>query len=234
MEKAARNLAAFFVCIQNQSMQAVIFDMDGVISDTEPLQAQAEADVMRSVGLSISVQTMIDRFSGIPETDVWKILCGENGIPLPSIDALREQKFAILSSIARGNVQGIPGTIALIQALKAQGVPRAIASSSRLEFISIVIEELNIHDDFNAIISGTDVCHGKPAPDIFLLAAQRMGIEPCDCIVIEDANAGVIAAKAAGMKAIGYQPSHSHQDLSSADLVISDMHTLTIDVLRKL
>ena len=215
-------------------MQAVIFDMDGVISDTEPLQAQAEADVMRSVGLSISVQTMIDRFSGIPETDVWKILCGENGIPLPSIDALREKKFSILSSIARGNVRAIAGTIALIRSLKTHGIPRAIASSSRREFITIVTDELNLQDHFNAIISGTEVPRGKPAPDIFLLAAQRMSIEPSDCIVIEDANAGVIAAKAAGMKVIGYKPSHSHQDLSSADLIVPDIQTLTIDILRKL
>ena len=215
-------------------MQAIIFDMDGVISDTEPLQAQAEADVMSSLGLSISVQTMIDRFSGIPETDVWKILCEENSIPLPSIDALREKKFSILSSIARGNVHEISGTIALIRALKTQGIPRAIASSSRREFITIVIEELRIHNDFDAIVSGTEVQHGKPSPDIFLLAAQKLQINPSNCIVIEDAKAGTVAAKAAGMKCIGYKPPHSNQDLSRADLVISDMNALTIDILQSL
>lgn len=215
-------------------MQAVIFDMDGVISDTEPLQAKAEADVMRSLGLSISVQIMIDRFSGIPETDVWKILCEENDIPLPSIDTLREKKFSILSSIARGNVQEISGTIALIRSLKKSKVPRAIASSSRREFITIVAEELRVQNDFDAIVSGTEVQHGKPAPDIFLLAAEKLHIDPRNCIVIEDAKAGVTAAKTAGMKCIGYQPKHSHQDLSHADLIVSDMSALTIDVLQSL
>lgn len=233
-KKAAGSLAAFFVYIQNQSMRAVIFDMDGVISDTEPLQAQAEAEIMKNVGLTISVQEMIDRFSGVPAIDVWKTLYQENGIPLPNMQVLKKQKLAILSRIAIGNIREIPGSIALIRTLQTKKVPIAIASSSTREFIDIVLEELGLTEAFGVIVSGTEVSHGKPAPDIFLLAAKRLGMKPEDCIVIEDALRGVQAAEAAKIKCIGYKPKHSNQDLSLATFIVKDLRELSLEMIEAL
>lgn len=212
-------------------MKAIIFDMDGVISDTERLHGIAESTVMRKYGINMSPQAMTDRFAGIPETDVWQTLFREHKKEIPANDILRTEKFKILTKLAAGNVQEIPGSTTLIRTLKAGGIPLAIASSSLPAFITIVTKALAIDDLFDVVTSGVEVSHGKPAPDIFLLAAEKLKIEPRSCIVIEDAKSGTQAAKAAGMRCIGYLPKHSKQDLSKADVIVDDLRKISWEML---
>ena len=109
----------------------------------------------------------------------------------------------------------------------------AIASASRLEFIKKVVDALMLRDFFNVLVSSDEVQNGKPAPDAFLLAAERLGIAPTDCIVIEDGISGMIGAQKAGMKCVGLL-SHVRKEDSPADLNVYDMHELSVQRLREL
>ena len=189
-------------------MDAVIVDMDGVISNTERLQCIAESEVLSKYGIFITAQDMVHRFSGMPGKKVWEIIFEEYGMGLPPEQALRDAKSAILKT-SKNNIQAITGSISLIQAL-------------------------NIAALFDVIVSGTEVENGKPAPDIFLFTAKKMKVTPDQCVVIEDATSGVAAAKAAGMKCIGFKPKESMQDLSMADLVVTDLRDVHVDMLRSM
>lgn len=215
-------------------MEAIIFDMDGVISDTEKLHGIAESEVLNTYGIAITPEQVTDRFAGVPEMKVWEILFEEYGKSMPPQTQLQNEKFTILSALASGNVIEIPGSLDLIRMTMNHTIPRGIASSSRPEFINIVTRALKIHDWFDAVTSGTEVTNGKPSPDIFLLAAKKLNATPSHCIVIEDAASGCRAAKAAGMICIGYLPAGSKQDLSPADLIVPDLRDITWETLMKL
>lgn len=118
-------------------------------------------------------------------------------------------------------IEGIPQ---LIEQLKDSGIKLGLASSSSREFIEMILKSLNIIDKFDVILSGEEVKKGKPAPDVFLKTADLLGVNPCDCIVLEDSEHGITAAKAAGMKCIAYEnPNSGNQDLSLADAVVKTL-----------
>jgi HAD superfamily hydrolase (TIGR01509 family) len=215
-------------------MDAIIFDMDGVISDTERLHGIAESNILSAYGITLTPEQLTNRFAGVPENKVWEILFSEWNIPMPEEQVLRDAKFNVLSSIATGNVVAIPGSIELLLEAQAAEIPCGIASSSRREFIDIVTTELDIHQRFQTLTSGTEVKNGKPAPDVFLLASERLKARPEYCAVIEDATSGSKAAKAAGMKCVGFLPPHSKQDLSAADLIVDDMTKVSLATLKSL
>ena len=106
------------------------------------------------------------------------------------------------------NIIPLPGAVELIKSLNEHGIKSAIGSSAVPENIDVILEGLGIKDCFQAIAYGTEVAEGKPSPEIFLLAAEKLGVKPANCVVIEDAIAGVAAAKRAGMKCVAVTNSH--------------------------
>lgn len=214
---------------------AVIFDMDGVISDTQKFHSAVESALLKRHGIEMSPDEITHRYSGYATAKMFEELFAAANLPAPDINALTAEKYDRLIAMATGNIVGIPGIAALVRMLADAGVPLAVASASRPDFIRLVLSSLEIESCFHHLTSGREVEHGKPAPDIFLLAATRLGVEPDRCVVIEDANNGVRAAKAAGMKCVGFQGNPpSSQDLSLADLVVDDFFTLDPLVLRSL
>ena len=118
-------------------------------------------------------------------------------------------------------MEPIDGIRELLAELKALNIPAAIASSSPPVFIKAVLRKFDLLDHFECVVSGEEVERGKPAPDVYLKAAELLGVKPQDCMVLEDARHGVAAAKAAGMKCIGFvNPNSGNQDLSQADYVV--------------
>lgn len=214
-------------------MQALIFDMDGVISDTEVLHGEAESQILKRYGVVISGADLSHRFAGVPESVVWPILKQEYHLDI-DVQSIMEEKLKMIITLAHGNVRPIPGTLELIRSAQDRHLPLAVASSSDRRFIDVILSELQITSYFSAITSGHEVQHGKPAPDIFLLAAKKLGVDPAHCIVIEDAKSGSIAAALAGMKCIGYKPKNSRQDLSAATVVVDDLQTVTWEMLEQL
>ncbi len=204
-------------------LRAVIFDMDGVIIDSQPFHFAVEEKMCRELGIAVSLEES-HSFVGMAGAKVWSYLKTKFVLP-QSIDELlayeNKARVAYFSSLE--NVQPIPGVVELLKELKQHNMKTALASSSSAEVIEIFLTKLGLKDFFQHITSGEAVENGKPDPDIFLHTAKALGENPADCLVIEDSANGVTAAKRAGMKVIGFKnPNSGDQDLSLADMVIDD------------
>ncbi len=200
-------------------MKAYIFDMDGVIANSEPVHVRTEKEVFRKHGLETTDEELAS-YTGVTPEFFFQDMIRKHNLDT-TFDEIFEEKDKLLFDLCEKHLEPVPGVIDLIKKLKAEGRKLAVASSSHHNFINFVLTRFGIKDLFDVIVSGQDVENGKPAPDIFLLAASRLGIKPRDCTVIEDAEHGVHAANAAGMTSIGYDT--GKQDLSKADRVVRSM-----------
>lgn len=182
------------------AIDLVIFDCDGVLVDSEPLAMRVMLKMLAEAGLEIDSDTAYDAFLGKSLATVCETLRRDHGFDVDS-SALEELR-ARLNAVLRAELQPIPG---IAEALEQLGRPACVASSSQVERIRLSLEVTGLDRFFgDDIFSATMVAHGKPAPDLFLYAAQRMHIDPSRCMVIEDSPAGVTAARAAGMQVLGF------------------------------
>lgn len=204
-------------------VEAVIFDMDGVIIDSEPLQMQALIEAIKaSSGVELTPQAL-GWTTGRGNAEVWQRLRALYPIAWEQ-EKVRAYQLDALFKLMDTSPLAVPieGILPLARALKAKGIPMAVASSSSLSIIDKVLDKLALREYFTLIATGDEVPASKPAPDIFLLAAQRLGCKIEGCWVIEDSYNGVTAAKAAGMHCIGfYNPHSGNQDISAADCRIT-------------
>jgi beta-phosphoglucomutase len=145
------------------------------------------------------------------------------------VDQAKEARYR--ERIELDGIELLPGVAEWIQRFKAAGWKQAIASSAPPENVATIAHVLHLNGTFEAMISGTDVQRGKPDPDIFLAAAERLNVQPQDCLVIEDASTGIEAAHRAGMKAIGVLNTHPHLE---ADLVIKSLEELSWEMIENL
>lgn len=218
-----------------QKPGAVIFDMDGLMIDSEGNQSVSYEKVLREHGVEPQYDAHgVIQVVGMRAVDNWKRLKDKHDLAA-SVEELMARKKEIYHALLREGVQIQPGLIELLADLKTKDIKRAIASSSTRGSIDLVIGHLGLHDYFDAIVSGEDVIHGKPAPDIYLKATRLIDVSPGDCVALEDAGEGVAAAKAAGMKVIAVPNLYTEkQDFSEADLVIGSLQELSWDVISRL
>jgi len=212
--------------------KAVIWDMDGVIADTAPYHLNAWQQVFQKRGVSFTKQDFRRNFGQRNDTIIRNTLGEET--PQSEIDDIAREKERNFRKVVRQNIKPLPGAIKLIKLLKEHGVKMALASSAPIENIRLLTKGLGINNWFQSIISGRDVTKGKPSPQVFLLAAQKLGVEPKDCIVIEDAIAGVTAAKRAGMHCLAITNTHPRISLMEADLVVDTLEAVTVNDLEAL
>ena len=180
--------------------QAVIFDMDGLMFDTESAALTAWRETMKRMGASVS-EDVILQTAGLNGVQSKALLARH----VPGLDAERAREiwYEIFDGIlAENGVPVKPGLYALLDALKAAGVRRAVATGTRHEKAWSHLRSAGVEAAFDAVCTGDMVSRGKPAPDLFLKAAEMLGTEPKDCIVLEDSAYGIAAAQAAGMRAI--------------------------------
>jgi len=204
-------------------MKAFIFDMDGVIIDSQPIHFEVDAMVLKDFGVEID-QKELEQYAGMANEDIWSSLKEKYHLKqtLPEIIEYLLSKKA--QSFKETNREPIDGVIDLIHKLDEMNIPMALASSSARVLIDTVLEKYKIRDYFSYIISGDEVRKSKPEPDIYLTAAQKINVDPKDCVVLEDTKNGVIAAKTAGMKCIGFRnPNSGAQDLSKADVIVESI-----------
>ena len=212
--------------------KAVIWDMDGVIADTAPYHLSAWQEVFGKRGVKYTEKDFRHNFGRRNDTIIKNSL-GEQ-IAQGEIEAIAREKEETFRRIIGQNIKPLPGAVELLQSLKQQGFKMAIASSTPIENIWLVTGSLGIENFFQALVTGHDVTEGKPSPEVFLLAAQRLGVEAGNCVVIEDAVAGVVAAKRAGMRCLAITNTHPRQSLKQADLIVDTLEAVTANDLEKL
>ena len=211
---------------------AVIWDMDGVIVDTAPYHLGAWQYVFQKRGVNFTDRDFKRNFGQRNDTIIRNAL-GENTTQ-SDINVIASEKEDYFRRTVAQNIKPLPGAIKLIKALSEDGFKIAIASSAPIENIRLLIGNLGIGDCFHHIVTGRDVTEGKPSPQGFLLAAQRLGVEPEHCIVIEDAVAGVAAAKRAGMHCLAVTNTHPRERLGEADLVVDSLEEVSVIDLERL
>ena len=207
-------------------MKAMLFDMDGVLVDSEPEHFKARKMTMARYGITIEDEELY----GYQSTPMSTFIAGINksrGTSIDADEAAQFQKIDFKEAFDHFDLQVIDGIPEYLEKLDALKVPMAIASSSTPELIREVTKRLGITKYFREFVSGYEVEKPKPDPCVYLTAARKIGGNPSDCVVLEDSHNGVLAAKAAGMFCIGFRSPHSgNQDLSTADLIVNSIRDI--------
>jgi len=205
--------------------KAVLWDLDGVLVDTAPFHFQAWQELFRSVGKGFADGDFRRTF-GLRNDAILRDILGEL---MPAEEArLARRKEELYRARAEGRVKAMPGAIGLLRRLKQEGRKTAIVSSAPRENVRVLLRSLGLEEMFEAVVAEEDAPRGKPDPQGFLLAAEKLGVAPAECVVIEDAPGGVEAAKRAGMRCIGVTTSRPRGALTSADLVVDSLEEAAV------
>lgn len=213
------------------TLGAVLFDMDGVVSDTQRIHSAVESYLFLEYGIRITPDELTQRFAGVSSGELYQAMFAGHSGPKPTLDEFVRLKRERVLMYSRGNIKPMFGAVRLIQELNSRRIPLAIASASQHPYIDLVLSELSLRKAFRVVVSGTDVAHGKPAPDIFLWAAQLLHVAPERCVVIEDGAAGMQAARTAGMKCVGLVTA-ADTDRYPADLLVSSLDYVSVAMLE--
>jgi HAD superfamily hydrolase (TIGR01509 family) len=200
---------------------AVIFDMDGVIVDSEPYSMRALIDVLRQYGID-PTEAEIRRSYGRRIRDDFADYFSRYGVTA-HLETAIARKEARYYHLAAGHLKPFPGVMRLLKRLRARGHGLALASSGDRVKVAFGMQALSLDGTFEAVVCGNDVTRSKPDPEIYLLAAQRLKVPPAACVAIEDAPAGVEAAKRAGMRCIAVANSVAREQLQPADLIVASL-----------
>lgn len=212
-------------------IEAVIFDMDGVISDTQKLHAKVESEILGEFGINISPEEVTERYAGVKTEEFFDDLLRSQPKPY-DLKELLNKKWKQMAEMGDVSVEAVEGSKELIQNLHGAGYKMAVGSASNFEYVERVIENLGLREYFGFLITGDMVKKGKPDPEIFLLAASKLGVEPEKCVVIEDGRSGMRAAKSGNMKCIGLVKSKT-AEYPTSNLVLS-LNEITLDYLKHL
>ncbi len=215
-------------------LRAVIFDLDGTIIDSEPLHTEAVLRILYERG-SVLDSRELDTYIGISSSVMWSEMRDRFGLQ-ESVEALGTlQHSRNIEMLDDSGSILIPGIMNLLRNIRGQDLATAIASSSTKEYIEAVVERYFLAGYFDCLVSGEEVPRGKPKPDIFLRTAELLKVEPDSCVVIEDSDNGLTAAREAGIRSVGFRnPNSGRQTLSLADRVVDDIREITLDLLRNL
>ena len=208
-------------------IKAIIFDMDGVLVDSEPFHVEIEKRQFELNHLSISEEEH-HQFMGVATDVMLREIAKRHLLTLPVETLIEQNKLNTIQYFTElKEIQAMPGLIDLLEILIRKNIPMAVASSSFPEIIEIILMRTGLRKYFQAVVSSQEAGKSKPEPDVFLLAAQRLGIKPEDCLVIEDSDNGIRAAKAAGMRCIAFEgPGANPANQKQADAVIKSFDQL--------
>lgn len=208
--------------------------MDGVLVDSEPFHVQNEKLMFSKLGLDISDEEHA-RYMGTATDVMWTQIIRERNLPLDVAETTAQtiqQEIPYFQSLEK--IEPMPGLVNLLEKLRKSGIPMALASSSDKAIIDIILEKSGLRKYFSHAVSSSEIGKSKPEPDVFLHAAQLLGVAPENCIVFEDSKNGIKAAIAAGMYCIAYSGGDSgNQDQSQAIRRITDFNDIDIEMLLK-
>ena len=211
---------------------AIIFDMDGVLVDGERLHYGAARAILAEQGIQLDVATYAG-YVGRTGRDIWEDLRARFDLRT-DFETYSARYDATLAELYRTAARPLPGARAALDQVRATGLPCALASSSRREWVQIALATLRFGDYFQAIVTGDEVHNGKPDPEIYRTAAARLGRAPQDCVAIEDAPAGIESARRAGMRVLAVRSEYiSPRALGSADRVLESLQEFDLTELLR-
>ncbi|MFC1655597.1 HAD family hydrolase [Patescibacteria group bacterium] len=215
--------------------KAVLFDMDGVIIDSEPVRQAQEKELFKKLGMNVTDEEH-QSYVGTTSEGMWQGIKSNHDTPHSVKELVEMEQSNYLSHLEEYNDQyPMPGVVDLIKNLHENSMTLVVASSACMKNIEVVVKKFELEKYFTKLVSGEEVPKGKPAPDVFLEAAKQINMTPEQCVVIEDAMNGIAAAKAAEMKCIGISSPHrTPQDLSKADLVVDHLSKVDYNILQNL
>ena len=215
----------------SDAIQAVIWDLDGVIIDSADEHRRAWQRLAREEGIVLTDADFWATF-GRRNDDIFATIWGE--MPPERAKELADRKEMYFRELIRESAAPLPGSLELMRGLHEAGFLQALASSTPIENIQLISDILGLKRYLTVIVSGETVARGKPAPDIFLKAASELHMDPTKCLVIEDAIAGVQAAHAAGMRCIGVAGERDLPGLREAELMVKDLTEVDVERVRAL
>jgi HAD superfamily hydrolase (TIGR01509 family) len=213
-------------------IEAVVFDLDGVLVDSEEIWDRAREQLARERGGRWHDQAQRDMM-GMSSTEWSRYMHDVIGLEEPPEEINREV-VRRLSELYREELPAIPGAREAVERLASRW-PLGLASSSNRELIDLALELLGVKHLFKATVSSEEVARGKPAPDVYLEAARRLGVDPTRAAAIEDSHNGILAAKAAGMRVIAIPNRHfppGEDALGQADVVLASLAELTAEAVE--
>jgi len=210
-----------------ERFRAVVFDMDGLLLDTEILWHRAEVELFRRHGAEF---TWEDKMAviGTSFATTSRYFAERLGRSAAEGDALVEEMLEIMHAELQQQVDSRPGAVELVDRLRGH-TRLALASNSPRRLVDTALASARLTDAFETIVTSDDVAHPKPAPDLYLLACERLGVEPADALALEDSPSGIAAAKAAGLTCIAV-PQFAETDVSAADRVIDSLEELLAEL----
>ena len=211
---------------QGKKLEAVVFDMDGVIIDSEPLWSEAERQLLARRNLTYS-EHLKPLLMGLDSREAVRILRRHYDLGEP-VEELVHERNQLVSELIQQHGEPIPYALELIQRVRERGLKTVVASSSPYALVELVVDKLGIGPLLDLVLSGDEVSRGKPAPDIYDTVAKTLRVAPECCLVIEDAPNGVRAAKAAGMRCLAITTGASKSELAAADQVVEDFRGLDL------
>ncbi len=199
----------------------VLFDLDGVIVDTKQAHLASFTQLGEEEGYVMTPE-IFQHIFGRHNSDIFPLLYG-HPLPAERVAWLSDRKEALFRDLIRGHITALPGVAALLPALAEAGYHLAIGTSTPRANVDLILGDLGFTRYFQAIVSAEDVTRGKPDPQVFLLAAQAVGVPPAQCVVVEDAVAGVRAARAGGMAALAVTTNHTRAALHEASRIVDSL-----------
>jgi HAD superfamily hydrolase (TIGR01509 family) len=203
-------------------IKGVLFDMDGVLVDSEMFICKAAILMFKELGLNVKPEDF-HPFVGMGENRYIGGVAEKYGLKI-EIEKVKARTYEIYSNIVKGNLGSLPGAISFVAKCRNKGLKLALATSADRIKMEVNLKEICLSaDSFDTIITGVDVKRKKPFPDIYLKAAEGLGLQPEDCLVVEDAVSGIKSGKKAGCKCLGVTTSFDADALIKADWICDSL-----------
>ena len=203
-------------------IKGILFDMDGVLLDSEHLTSEAAIQYFGRKGFKVKHEDFIP-FYGTGEKGFFGGVAEQYGIPYNNSEEANNI-YKLYAELAKGNITPLTGVVDFINICKEKGLKLAVATSAGMYKMNVNLQLLGFENNvFDALVCGSDITNNKPNPEIFITAANKLGLNPVDCLVVEDAPSGVEAAKKSGAKCLALLTSFSADKLQAADWIVKDL-----------
>lgn len=227
---------------RTRHVDALIFDFDGVIVDSEPIHLMSFQRVLADVGVELTEAEYYQEYLGYDDRDCFKAVSRDKdaGFTDEDVSRMTAQKTAIVKRALAESARALPGAVALIRAAAGAGVPLAICSGALRDEIVLASAAVGVDGMFIAVVTAEDVDRGKPDPQGYRLAVEALGnhlarpIDPARCVVVEDSPAGIAAAKTVGTAVLAVTTSYQAPALTEADRIVASLADVTVESLDEL